>query len=438
LNCSGTGKTTTVVEIIRQLLKQDLRLLVCTPSNVAVDNILERMPARDDMVRVGPSGKIMSSNMDYSLDRLSARSDAGMLVQSMRQELDRLIQIQLPTSKSRQERKEIYQQMKELRKDIKAREPNIVKSIIKNARIIMTTLASACSKVLEDEKFDVLIIDEACQSTEPECWMAIWKARKVILVGDPHQLPPTILCNDAAKQGLQNTLFSRLLNVYGKKIEKILTVQYRMHPEIMNWCNKLVYNNALFGIPKDDWLLCNMANVEKNDETLAPLVFVDTAGCDYWESLEQEDAKTPKSEQLDRGVSKWNEEEAKVCFNYVKQLVSFGINKCQIAIISPYAAQVRHLKQLLGDDLKEVEVGTVDGFQGREKEVVLVSMVRSNPEGEVGFLADQRRLNVALTRSKRPLWVIADSETLSHDKFMKKMVDYWMEHAEIRYPYMYD
>ena len=431
----GTGKTTTVVEIIRQYLAQGKRLLVCTPSNIAVDNILERLPSQTNkksstgaqMVRIGHPARILPAVMEYSLDYQLRQSDGGQIVDDIKREIDATL-AKVSKAKSYGDRKELYQQIKILRKDLRKREPQVLNQLIGGCRAVFTTLSSCGSRMLQNEKFDILIMDEVSQSMEPECWIALLKCQKAILVGDPHQLPPTVVSRKA--EGLTYTLFSRLTALYGDGIKKTLTVQYRMHPTIMEWCNQNVYDKQLSGETDIDWLLCHLPNIQRTDDTIEPLILVDTAGFSFYE------CSADDGEDTGMGLSRWNEGEASICVEHVKDLIKAGTGPDQIAIISPYAAQVRFIKDLLhSESIEGVEVGTVDGFQGREKECIIVTMVRSNDDRQVGFLADKRRLNVAMTRARRQLFVVCDSETLSEgDAFMSLMIDYLMDHADIRYP----
>ncbi|KAG0210152.1 hypothetical protein BGX33_005109 [Mortierella sp. NVP41] len=492
----GTGKTFTLVELIRQLVLQKKRILVCGPSNISVDNLVERLAVyRLNIVRTGHPARLLPSVLDHSLDVLSRTSDQGRLVNDIRVELDETFQ-KIQKCKFRSERKQLYQEVKQLRKDFRAREKLVVKELIQSANVVLSTLNGAAAKNLWGEKFDVVIIDEATQALEAECWIAIGKGAKVVLAGDHLQLPPTIISEGisttatmaaetlaltkelkeqrekAAKAGasatfevpgldlekiskdkdyssflLSTTMFVRLLGCFprdgAKLIKRTLVTQYRMHEAIMTFPSAQLYQNLLVADEScRHWLLKDLPGVEKRRksteeecDTDHALVFLDTSMAGMTEETEDQDGN-PISSSLSGGPddSKLNRGEASTVVDYVKDLMSAGIAAGEIAIITPYSAQNALLRQLLKEDYPEIEIGTVDGFQGREKQAIILTLVRSNDAGEVGFLSDRRRLNVAMTRSKRHLCVVGDSETLSKkDAFLKAWMDFLGEHAEVRY-----
>ncbi|KAG0369085.1 hypothetical protein BGX24_002558 [Mortierella sp. AD032] len=496
----GTGKTFTLVELIRQLVLQKKRILVCGPSNISVDNLVERLAVyRLNIVRTGHPARLLPSVLDHSLDVLSRTSDQGRLVNDIRVELDETFQ-KIQKCKFRSERKQLYQEVKQLRKDFRAREKLVVKELIQNANVVLSTLNGAAAKNLWGEKFDVVIIDEATQalegSTDLECWIAIGKGAKVVLAGDHLQLPPTIISEGisttalmaaetlaltkelkeqrrkAVKVGasatfevpgldlekiakdkdyssfmLSTTMFVRLLGCFPRDgaslIKRTLVTQYRMHEAIMDFPSAQLYQNLLVADEScRHWLLNDLPEVEKrrksaeeDSDTDHALVFLDTSMAGMSEETEDQDGN-PISSSLSGGPddSKLNRGEATTVVEYVKDLMNAGVAAGDIAIITPYSAQNALLRQLLKEDYPEIEIGTVDGFQGREKQAVILTLVRSNDAGEVGFLSDRRRLNVAMTRSKRHLCVVGDSETLSKkDAFLKAWMDFLGEHAEVRY-----
>ncbi|KAK3830014.1 MAG: P-loop containing nucleoside triphosphate hydrolase protein [Linnemannia gamsii] len=494
----GTGKTFTLVELIRQLVLQKKRILVCGPSNISVDNLVERLAVyRLNIVRTGHPARLLPSVLDHSLDVLSRTSDQGRLVNDIRVELDETFQ-KIQKCKFRSERKQLYQEVKQLRKDFRAREKLVVKELIQNANVVLSTLNGAAAKNLWGEKFDVVIIDEATQALEgsTECWIAIGKGAKVVLAGDHLQLPPTIISEGisttalmaaetlaltkelkeqrrkAVKAGasatfevpgldlekiakdkdyssfmLSTTMFVRLLGCFPRDgaslIKRTLVTQYRMHEAIMDFPSAQLYQNLLVADEScRHWLLNDLPEVgkrrksaEEDSDTDHALVFLDTSMAGMSEETEDQDGN-PISSSLSGGPddSKLNRGEATTVVEYVKDLMNAGVAAGDIAIITPYSAQNALLRQLLKEDYPEIEIGTVDGFQGREKQAVILTLVRSNDAGEVGFLSDRRRLNVAMTRSKRHLCVVGDSETLSKkDAFLKAWMDFLGEHAEVRY-----
>ncbi|KAF1983128.1 P-loop containing nucleoside triphosphate hydrolase protein [Aulographum hederae CBS 113979] len=431
----GTGKTHTLIELILQLLKQNLRILVCGPSNISVDNIVERLSNyKVSMIRLGHPARLLPSVLNHSLDVLTRTSDAGELVKDIRKELDDK-QASIRKTRNGRERRAIYGEMKELRKEFRDREKKCVDDLVKDSKVVLATLHGAGGFHLKNApEFDVVVIDEASQALEAQCWVPLLSAKKVVLAGDHLQLPPTIKSlnskvktgkKDAATENtdasmknmtLETTLFDRLLALHGPGIKRMLTTQYRMHEKIMAFPSQELYDGKLMAADgvKDRLLTGLPHEVQDTEDTREPLVFWDTQGGDFPEQTDdgEVDKKGGKGLSL-LGDSKSNESEALVVKNHVQALVEAGVLPSEIAVVTPYNAQLALLSRLLKDRFPGIELGSVDGFQGREKEAVVVSLVRSNAEREVGFLGEKRRLNVAMTRPKRHLCVVGDSETVS-------------------------
>ncbi|SPO00865.1 probable DNA-binding protein SMUBP-2 [Cephalotrichum gorgonifer] len=424
----GTGKTHTLIELILQLVSRNLRILVCGPSNISVDNIVERLsPHKVPLLRLGHPARLLPSVLNHSLDVLTRTSDAGAIVGDVRAEMDAK-QASIQKAKSGRERRGIYGDLKELRKEYRVRERKCIGDLVRGSKVVLATLHGAGGFQLRNERFDVVIIDEASQALEAQCWVPLLSARKAVCAGDHLQLPPTIKSlnskagakkgkrpdggeDEAAVMGitLETTLFDRLLALHGQKIKRMLTTQYRMHEKIMRFPSDELYDAKLVAAESvGDRLLTDLPyDVEENENTTEPLVFIDTQGGDFPEKSEEEGA--PK-----RGLhseSKSNEMEAVLVRQHVKELVESGLKPEDIAVVTPYNAQLGLLAPLK-ERYPGIELGSVDGFQGREKAAVILSLVRSNPEGEVGFLGEKRRLNVAMTRPKHSLTVIGDSETV--------------------------
>jgi DNA polymerase alpha-associated DNA helicase A len=448
----GTGKTHTLIELILQLLKLDKRILVCGPSNISVDNIVERLaPHKVPILRLGHPARLLPSVLNHSLDVLTRTSDAAQIVQDVRKEMDSK-QASIKKTKSGRERRAIYGEIKELRKEYRAREKKCVSNLVLGSKVVLATLHGAGGFQLRNEEFDAVIIDEASQALEAQCWVPILGAKKCVLAGDHLQLPPTIksLNSKTPKKAVQasdqteiirgmtleTTLFDRLLAMHGEGIKTMLTTQYRMHESIMRFPSDELYAGRLAAAEhvKSRILAELPYDVKDTDDTREPLVFYDTQGGEFPEKSEDEDAKTGKG----RGIlseSKANENEAALVKHHVQCLVDAGVKTEDIAVITPYNGQLALLSGLLKDTFSGIELGSVDGFQGREKEAVIVSLVRSNEEGEVGFLADKRRLNVAMTRPKRHLCVIGDAETVKRGGgFLRKWMEFLEEKADLRYP----
>ncbi|KAK4659423.1 hypothetical protein QC762_110050 [Podospora pseudocomata] len=468
----GTGKTHTLIELILQLLALNpkSRILVCGPSNISVDNIVERLsPHKIPLIRLGHPARLLPSVLNHSLDVLTRTSEAGAIVKDVRAEMDAK-QASIRKTRSGKERKAIYADLKELRKEYRQREKKCVSDLVAKSKVVLATLHGSGGYQLRDEKFDVVIIDEASQALEAQCWVALLSAKKAICAGDHLQLPPTIKSlNSSSKTSstsgekktaktkkdtaasstpptipkgatLETTLFDRLLSLHGPKIKRMLTTQYRMHESIMRFPSDELYEGKLIAAEGVKARLLNqLPDVRDVDETREPLVFIDTQGGDFPEKTEDEEEEEKKKKGVTKrslyGDSKRNEGEAMLVREHVRCLVEDGgVRAEDVAVVSPYNAQLALLAPLK-EQYPGIELGSVDGFQGREKEAVIVTLVRSNSDGEVGFLAEKRRLNVAMTRPKRSLTVIGDSETVKKgSKFLKKWMEFLEENADLRYP----
>ncbi|XP_057982416.1 uncharacterized protein LOC131167640 [Malania oleifera] len=416
----GTGKTTTVVEIILQEVKRGSKILACAASNIAVDNIVERLvPHRVKLVRLGHPARLLPQVLESALDAKVLRGDNSSLANDIRKEM-KLLNGKLLKTKDKNTRRDIRKELRILSKEERKRQQLAVTEVIKSADVILTTLTGAFSRKLERMSFDLVIIDEAAQALEIACWIALLQGSRCILAGDHLQLPPTIQSVEAEKKGLGRTLFERLADLYGEEVISMLTIQYRMHELIMNWSSKELYSSKIKAHASvAAHMLYDLEDVKKSSSTEPTLLLIDIAGCDMDEKKNEED-------------STMNEGEAKVAMAHAKRLVDSGVHACDIGIITPYAAQVVLLKMLKSNEnkLKDLEISTVDGFQGREKEAIIISMVRSNSKKEVGFLSDHRRMNVAVTRARRQCCLVCDTETVTSDRFLKCLIEYFEEHGE--------
>eukprot|EP00850_Spirogloea_muscicola_P021983 SM000270S10380 [mRNA] locus=s270:142881:145399:- [translate_table: standard] len=325
-------------------------------------------------------------------------------------------------TEDRRERANMRRHLRWLAMEERGRQEPAVAAIIKNSKVILATLTGASSKLLHEVTFDVIVVDEAAQALEAASWIALLKDRRCVFAGDHLQLPPTVLSKEAERLGLRVTLFERLSDFYGDAITSLLDVQYRMHENIMRWSSEALYSGKVkaHSLVAGHKLL-GLDGVSGTATSEATLVPVDTTGCDMEEARGEE------------GDSWQNDGEAHVVIAYAERLLDSGIAAANIGIITPYSAQVTCLKELRGSKqvLAPVEKFTVDGFQGRKKEATTISMVRSNGRGEVGFLAERRRMNVAVTRARRQCCVICDRDTVTHDEFLKDMVDYFEVHEAL-------
>lgn len=420
----GTGKTTTLVQLVRILLRFEKRLLVCAPSNNATD-LLAREIAKHkiDVVRVGNVSRMGDETAHLSLANKAADSDEWQHIKKVKIASE---DAQKKAKKfkrnfgeqERRERKLMMNEARELRKWAKELENKLLDSILSKAQVVCTTLISAANKEIQDLQFDTLIIDEASQALEAECWNAILKAKRVVLAGDHFQLPPTIMSKKAKEIGFEETLLFRMADSI--EHSSLLNTQYRMHDDILHFSNDQFYEGRL----QSDSEVANRM-LSKDDHVIT---FIDTSGAGFEETLHEET------------LSKWNEGEYFILREHFIQNKEKYTDRT-IGIISPYSAQVKFLTNSISADeiFKgfDIEVNSIDGFQGQEKDIIYISLVRSNDIGEIGFLADYRRLNVAMTRAKMKLVIIGDSATVSqHDLFLK-LVEHIEEHGHYESAYQY-
>lgn len=351
-----TGKTHTLIELILQLIKLQKRILVCGPSNISVDNIVERLsPHKVPILRLGHPARLLPSVLNHSLDVLTQTSEAGAIVKDVRAEMDAK-QASIKKTKSGKERRAIYTDLKELRKEYRERERKCVSNLVGGSKVVLATLHGAGGHQLRNERFDVVIIDEASQALEAQCWVPLLSANKAVCAGDHLQLPPTIKSSnsktaiklkDEAKPikglTLETTLFDRLLALHGPVIKRMLTTQYRMHEKIMRFPSDELYESKLVAAEavKARLLKDLEYEVEENEDTIEPLIFVDTQGGDFPERSEEDDPDNPKKGKASlHGDSKSNELEAALVRQHVSQLVTAGVRAEDIAVVTPYNAQV--------------------------------------------------------------------------------------------------
>ncbi|MEO0146342.1 MAG: IGHMBP2 family helicase [candidate division WOR-3 bacterium] len=438
----GTGKTLTLVEIIAKALERGERVLACGDSNVATDNLLEGLVKKGlEPLRIGHPAKVSPHLVSHSLDAMVEahpefgkcrklweaieelkaeqsrypRPDPGSRRGYTYREIERLAKhhksgrgIPRERMKEMAEWVLIEKKITELRQEATEREGRIINEIISSARVICSTCSGAGSEFLEGEDFDLLVLDEATQATEPSALVPLIKARRAVLAGDHRQLPPTVISREAELGGLGLSFFERMIELH-PEASTLLDIQYRMHPDIMEFPAKAFYAGKLRsakGLEKmrlSDLLAIPARNPVLGDK---PVFFVDTGG-------------THRERRRKGSPSRENPGEAEIVKGLVKELLALGLDPSEVGVIAPYEDQVKLLRGLLPDG---VEVKTVDGFQGREKEVIILSLVRSNPKGKIGFLKDRRRLNVAITRARRKLIVIGDAGTLARDKVYRDFV----------------
>lgn len=418
----GTGKTTTVAEVIYQAVRDGAKVLACAASNTAVDNLLERLVGlMPSVIRVGHPARVFEALRGHTLDELVEADEGTALVRDMYREAESLMRSAQRQTRSRQahrRRGDLFAEAKSLKQQARMLERHLVQQVLSSADVVCTTL-TIDEELLGDRHFDLVVIDEACQCTEPAIWQAVLRANRVVLAGDHCQLPPTVLSKEAAREGFAISPMERLIGQLGEPIYKRLAVQYRMNETLMRFPSDQFYDGGLIADASvRTHRLGDLPDVTVDYQAEPIMEFWDTAGAEWEEELEPE------------GESKRNPREAKWVVDQVRLFTEAGVEPEDIAVIAPYAAQVRLLRNRL--QIAGLQVDTVDGFQGREKEVVLITFVRSNRIGEIGFLADTRRTNVALTRAKRTLRAIGDSSTLGGDPFYADLVTHFQEAGAYR------
>lgn len=424
----GTGKTTTLVQAIKLLAEREKTVLVTAPSNTAVDLLSEKLAELDlRVVRIGNISRIDESILRHTLEyQISQHPDSKNVKKVKIQAADCRRQANRLRSKrgyeAYEERKRLEQEASELSAWANSLEQRLVDMILDEAQVITCTLVGAAHPVLDQRKFRTAIVDEAAQALEPATWIPIIKASKLVLTGDPFQLPPTVKSQEAAKKGFNITMIEKCL----KRLQQVnlLNIQYRMNEGIMGFSNRQFYNNELMAAPEvKDHRLDIAAD--------APVIFIDTAGCGF-------DEKVHHAYQ-----SKYNPEEFQVLREHLYQIAEAFLEKIppSIALISPYREQALHMEDELKDDPMlsklDLSINTIDGFQGQEKDLVFISLVRSNPKGEIGFLSDYRRMNVAMTRARKQLIIVGDSATIGNNKFYSDFLEYCEVVGEYRSAWEY-
>lgn len=419
----GTGKTTTLVEAIGETLRRETQVLVCAQSNAAVDWISEQLLARGiSVLRVGNPMRVSDNLLAATYERRYEDHPDYLELWAIRKAEREAIAKLNGRHCSATERHATQNHLNKLRNRRTEIEIRINDDLFANSRVIACTLIGTSARVLERKHFSTLFIDEAAQAFEAACWAAICKADRVILAGDHCQLPPTIKCKEAERQGLGHTLMEKVAQAKPTCVE-LLTVQYRMHSLIMQFSSNWFYQSRLMAAPE----VASRGVLELD----SPLVWIDTAKLGF------EEQTNPLSQ------SRLNTSEAflllKTLRDYVRTLgMQRMINdRIDFGIISPYKSQVQLLRRLIKQSnflkplLPQISVNTVDGFQGQERDVILISMVRGNDDGRIGFLNDLRRMNVAITRARMKLIILGDTSTLSQTPFYRKLIEHVAENGRM-------
>jgi ATP-dependent RNA/DNA helicase IGHMBP2 len=380
--------------------------------------MLERLiAAGENVLRLGHPARVLPELRLHTLDLMVENHPDVRLSQKLARQAYALFDQAGKHTRARPDpgaRQAMRDEAKELLAESRKMIDQVTERLLDQAQVLCATNTGLDRELLAGRRYNWCVMDEASQTTEPAAWIPLLRCDRLVLAGDPCQLPPTVISHEAAAQGFNISLLERLMDQHGEKVSRQLVEQYRMHEDIMQFSSDEFYQGSLQAHPSvQGHLLEDLPGVESTALTASAVHYIDTAGASYDEEMEPE------------GESRLNSQEADLVLRQVRQLLESGLKPDQIAIITPYAAQARLLRASLRH--VGVEIDTVDGFQGREKECVIVSLVRSNPEGEIGFLGDVRRMNVALTRARRKLIVIGDSATITNHRFYARLVEYFEE-----------
>ena len=425
----GTGKTTTLVQAILETIRRERRVLVCAPSNTAVDLLTEKLAERGvNVIRMGNPSRVSDLLLQHTLDAQIMNHKSYAELRSMRQTAEQYREQAGKFKKhfgweEREQRRLLKQQAHDLLQESDQLERYIVEDLLEQVQVITCTLVGASNRAIRHLTYETVFIDEAAQALEPGSWIPISKANRVVLAGDHQQLPPTVKSDKAARDGLRETLFEKCIKRQ-PDTARMLETQYRMHELIMQFSSQQFYEGRLVAAPS-----VAHADLPAYDPRFAPdlaVEFLDTAGFGFQEITIAESRSTA------------NPEEADLLLKRLSQLLEpydpadHEDDLLTIGVIAPYRAQINYLKDAIeeNDELvglmehRMLSVGTVDSFQGQERDIIAISLTRSNAQAEIGFLSDIRRMNVGMTRARRKLLLVGDSSTLGAHPFYKAFLDY--------------
>ena len=425
----GTGKTTTLVQAILETIRRERRVLVCAPSNTAVDLLTEKLAERGvNVIRMGNPSRVSDLLLEHTLDARVMAHPSYSKMRSMRQTADQYREtaserIRDSGFEERQQRRLLREEARMLFQAADDLERFITDDVLESVQVITCTLVGASNRNIRHLIFETVFIDEAAQALEPGCWIPIAKGERVILAGDHHQLPPTVKSERAAREGLRETLFEKCIKRQ-PITARMLTVQYRMHGQIMGFSSERFYDGQL-----EPHRSVRHAGLSAYDPIFAPdlpVEFLDTAGFGFLEITIPESRSTANPEEADLLLKRL----AQILEPYNQAV--HKQNLLTIGVIAPYRAQINYLNDAIeeNDDLNSLlqhrmlSVGTVDSFQGQERDIIAISLTRSNKHGEIGFLSDIRRMNVGMTRARRKLLLVGDSSTLSSNPFFMDLLTY--------------
>lgn len=425
----GTGKTTTLVQAILETTRRERRVMVCAPSNTAVDLLTEKLAERGiNVIRMGNPSRVSDLLLEHTLDARVMAHPSYSKMRAMRQTAGQYRETASEYVRNfgfeeREQRRLLKEEARMLFQAADDLERSITKDVLESVQVITCTLVGASNRNIRHLTFETVFIDEAAQALEPGCWIAIAKGERVILAGDHHQLPPTVKSERAAREGLRETLFEKCIKRQ-PTTARMLTVQYRMHEQIMTFSSEQFYDAQL-----EAHQSVRHAGLDDYDLRFAPdlpVEFLDTAGFGFSEMTIPESRSTA------------NPEEAVLLLRRLVQIlepydqVEHAKNRLTIGVIAPYRAQINCLLDAVEENdrlsgflqQRLLSVGTVDSFQGQERDIIAISLTRSNHNGEIGFLSDIRRMNVGMTRARRKLLIVGDSSTLGSHLFFKDLLAY--------------
>ena len=407
----GTGKTTTLVEAIYETLKRESQVMVCAQSNMAVDWISEKLADRGvPVLRIGNPTRVTDKMLSFTYERRFESHPDYPELWSIRKAIR-----ELRSNRKRGGSDNWHQKLDRLKSRATEIECRINAQLFGEARVIASTLTGSANRVMSGQKFTTLFIDEAAQALEAACWIAIRRATRVVFAGDHCQLPPTVKSMEAMRGGLSKTLMERIVE-NKPEVVTLLTMQYRMNRRIMEFSSQWFYGGRMVAAPE-----VKHRGILDYDE---PMMWVDTSATEAYEQF------------VGESFGRINKKEAELTLTTLRQyfekigkgrILEEGID---VGIISPYRAQVQLLRSMIKRSeffrpyRKLISVNTVDGFQGQERDIVIISLVRSNSNGQIGFLSDLRRMNVAITRARMKLVIMGNAETMCHTAFYRKLFEY--------------
>ena len=424
----GTGKTTTLVEAIRETLMRENQVLVCAQSNMAVDWISEKLVDRGiNVLRLGNPTRVNDKMLSFTYERrFEAHPDYPQLWAIRKAIRD------LRNRRKRGDEK-FHQKLESLKSRATELEIRINSDLFGEARVIASTLVGSANRLLDGQKFGTLFIDEAAQALEASCWIPMRRVSRVILAGDHCQLPPTVKSIAALKAGLSKTLMERIVEMHPEAVT-LLKIQYRMNDDIMRFSSNYFYGGQVESAPEVKYR--SILDLDIPIEWISPNYLDHLDNLDRLDNLDNLEKPDYHEQFVGESFGRINKSEAELTLDtlqhYFQRIGNQRLldERIDVGIISPYRAQVQYLRRLLMKKeyfkpfRRLISINTVDGFQGQERDVIVISMVRSNDEGQIGFLRDLRRMNVAITRARMKLIIIGDKQTMTRHAFYRQLWRY--------------